>query len=56
MSQVPTPGVDWHGLKTVIDAQTGGGMIEWLGVFPGGALGQCAIGFCQSGLTFPRRL
>ena len=45
ISQVPTPGVDWHTLKTVIDTQTGGGMIDWLDVFTGGALGQCAIGF-----------
>ena len=50
ISQVPTPGVDWHLLsKAVADMRAanpnGGGLFEMFDVFTGGALGQCAIGF-----------
>ncbi len=49
ISQIPTPGVDWHVLQQIIaDAKAssqGGGMLDWFEVFTGGALGQCAIGF-----------
>ena len=50
ISQVPTPGVDWHLLsKAIADMRaanpTGGGLFDMFEVFTGGALGQCAIGF-----------
>ena len=50
ISQVPTPGVDWQTLQRTIDdirttSGAGGGIMDWLEVFTGGALGQCAIGF-----------
>lgn len=49
VSQIPTPGVDWRALQQVIETarqnSAGGGLIDWLSVFTGGALGQCAIGF-----------
>ena len=49
ISMIPTPGVDW---KTLQDALTharetaggGGGLMDWLNVFSGGALNTCAIG------------
>ena len=48
VSQIPTPGVDWRSLQAAIEdirQASGGGMLDWFDVFPGGALGQCAIGF-----------
>ena len=49
VSQIPTPGVDWRALQSVLETarQTsgGGGLLDWFDVFTGGALGQCAIGF-----------
>ena len=50
ISQVPTPGVDWHLLsKAIADMRAanpnGGGLFDMFEVFTGGALGQCAIGF-----------
>ena len=49
VSQIPTPGVDWHVLKGVLESvragNNAGGMLDWFDVFTGGALGQCAIGF-----------
>ena len=49
VSQVPTPGVDFHALQTAIEnlksMNTGGGILDWLDIFTGGSLGQCAIGF-----------
>ena len=49
VSQIPTPGVDWRALQNVIEtarqSNAGGGLLGWLEVFTGGALGQCAIGF-----------
>ena len=50
ISQIPTPGVNWHVLQSIIaDARessaAGGGLLDWFEVFTGGALGQCAIGF-----------
>ena len=48
ISQVPTPGVDWTVLGKIIKSATensgGGGLIGWLEIFTGGAIGQCAIG------------
>ena len=47
VSQIPTPGVDWHALQGVLEtAREGnqGGILDWFDVFTGGALGQCAIG------------
>ena len=49
VSQIPTPGVDWRALQGVIEtarqSNAGGGLLGWLEVFTGGALGQCAICF-----------
>ena len=49
VSQIPTPGVDWKALQQVISdfasRDTTGGALDWLEMFTGGALGQCAIGF-----------
>ena len=49
ISQIPTPGVDWRALQSVIETaranSAGGGLLDWFNVFTGGALGQCAIGF-----------
>ena len=50
ISQIPTPGVDWHALSKAIDDMHaanpgGGGLFDIFEVFTGGALGQCAIGF-----------
>ena len=49
ISMVPTPGVDWKALSMALAdirqaAGTGGGLTDWLNVFSGGALNQCAIG------------
>ena len=48
VSQIPTPGVDFHALKSAIDAarsaSANGGLLDLFDVFTGGALGQCAIG------------
>ena len=51
ISQIPTPGVDFHALQSIIGEikenakGAGGGMIDFFEVFTGGAVGQCAIGF-----------
>ncbi len=49
VSQIPTPGVDWRALQSVIETarqtSTGGGLLDWFDVFTGGAMAQCAIGF-----------
>ena len=49
VSQIPTPGVNWHALQEALaqakELSGGGGMLDWFDVFTGGALGQCAIGF-----------
>ena len=49
VSQIPTPGVDWRALQSVLEtarqSSAGGGILDWFDVFTGGALGQCAIGF-----------
>ena len=48
ISQIPTPGVNWIALKTVIKDFThngAGGALDWIEMFTGGALAQCAIGF-----------
>ena len=48
ISQVPTPGVEWTVLGKIIKSATessgGCGLIGWLEIFTGGAIGQCAIG------------
>ncbi|MFA7174686.1 MAG: preprotein translocase subunit SecY [Kiritimatiellia bacterium] len=50
ISSVPTPGVDWQTLQAELarireTAGVGGGLMDWLNVFSGGALNQCAVGF-----------
>ena len=50
VSLIPTPGVDWHTLQSALEAirkqsAVGGGLMDWLNVFSGGALNQCAVGF-----------
>jgi preprotein translocase subunit SecY len=45
ISLIPTPGVDWSELKSVISQGSGGGLLDMFNVFTGGALEQCGIGF-----------
>ena len=50
VSLIPTPGVDWQTLQNALEAirkqsAVGGGLMDWLNVFSGGALNQCAVGF-----------
>ena len=49
ISMIPTPGVDWMTLSQELarireSAGAGGGLMDWLNVFTGGALNQCAVG------------
>jgi len=50
ISLIPTPGVDWQTLQATLEgarkaAGVGGGLMDWLNVFSGGALNHCAVGF-----------
>ena len=49
MSSIPTPGVDWAALQRALaemrSQSMGGGLLDWMSVFTGGALDNCAIGF-----------
>ncbi len=45
VSHIPTPGVDWTVLASIVDnAKSQGGFLSMLDMFTGGALGQCSIG------------
>jgi len=49
ISSVPTPGVDWQTLQATLasireSAGAGGGLVDLLNVFSGGALSKCAVG------------
>jgi len=49
ISMIPTPGVDWQTLQDVLKtaketAGAGGGLMDWLNVFSGGAISHCAVG------------
>ncbi len=46
VSLIPTPGVDWRALQEALRnaSSEGGNIVDWLNVFTGGALEQCAIG------------
>jgi len=49
ISMIPTPGVNWQAMQAALarvreNAAAGGGVLDWLTVFSGGALDQCAVG------------
>ena len=49
ISSVPTPGVDWVTMQRTIEnfranSGLGGGVLDWISVFTGGGLENCAIG------------
>ena len=49
ISSVPTPGVDWVTMQQTIErfranSGVGGGVLDWISVFTGGGLENCAIG------------
>ncbi len=47
VAQIPTPGVNWNELTTIINnlRNSDSTLFGWFETFTGGALGQCSIGF-----------